>query len=965
MSASIIHDKTGVTLAPDDINEIQMASSTSLSSITSTTSGYDEKKPILKNNADGGALRKRAKKDGANGAHTTYHDFNRMSQIFPRNIGDELRRTLGLWGGVFGPVALAQCSNLFLRTGLVVGQSGLLESIAQFILAYFILAMTILSICAISTNGAVEGGGAYYMISRALGPEFGGSIGFLFFLANVLACGLYIAGFVEGVIDNFGPGGNFIGADQPYLPAEGGWYPYLYQTVVLLLCLIVCIIGGSMFARTSLAILLIVVICILSVMVSMFAVGSSCVTIPTSNKVAYAQSGLNETTNLTLCGNYTGLKPQTFAENTFENYTIDYSQGDIQGKPLSFVAVFAILFSSVTGIMNGANMSGELKDPSKSIPVGTMAATAFTFVTYILLTILTAGSSSRYLLINDYGFLQQINLWPPFVVIGMFATTLSAALGNLIGASRVLEALARDELFWILLRPATISTKGGNPYVAVLMTWILVQAVMLIGSLNAIAPLVSVFFLLSYAATNLSCMALDVASAPNFRPTFKYFSWHTCLLGLIGSIVMTFLINPIFASVAIIICLFLIIVLHFRSLNVSWGSISQALIFHQVRKYLLLLDSRKEHVKYWRPQMLLLVSNPLSCGPLITFVNDIKKSGLYILGHVKVGEIDKMGKDPTLEEYPNWLQLIDILKVKAFVELTVSSSVRSGIHHLIRIAGLGGMKPNTVCLGFHDATTPQDVLFKAAPRKKGLFVNVEDPTDILNRDGFSRLRGLEDRKRLSGQEYVQCIQDVLKMQKNCCLFRHFQNFEKKAVVNSKRKMYIDAWPMNFFKPASVTYFDTSCLFLLQIACILHMVPGWKHNTTLRVFLCVDAREDDTLSIENKLDKLLQQLRILAEVKIIRWEHVTCLLDDNSIVESETDFGSNPDFDYLPEDYVQGMNDLIKENSIDTAVTFCYLPAPPLSKNFFDHYLRQLEILTSDLPPTVLVHGLHPVTSTTL
>uniref|UniRef100_A0A4W3HWC5 Solute carrier family 12 member 9 n=1 Tax=Callorhinchus milii TaxID=7868 RepID=A0A4W3HWC5_CALMI len=837
--------------------------------------------------------------------------------------------------------------------GFVVGQAGLYQAILMFIVAYLIVNMTVLSVCAISTNGALDAGGAYYMISRALGPEFGGSIGVMFFFANVCGSALYILGLVESIVDTFGV---LPGSSENVLP-QGYWYELLYGSGVLLICLLVCLVGASIYAKATFVIFLIVMVVLSTIFISFFAVSPKPI-----NMTIPGQNG-------TIHGYFTGFKLSTLKENLNPKYTADYTTGNM----MSFAAVFAVMFNGCTGIMAGSNMSGDLKNPSYSIPRGTITAVIFTYIIYNILCLMVSCTCDQKLLQYNYGFLKDINIWGPFVTIGIYSSTLSAAMSNLIGASRILYALAKDDIFGKLLLPAKKTSCHGNPWAAVLISSFFVQLVLFSGKLNTIAGIVTIFFLLVYAAVDLACLALEWASAPNFRPTFRYFTWYTCVLGIIGCGIMMFLINPIYASASIAFMLILLVVLHYVSPSSSWGYISQAIIFHQVRKYLLMLDVRKDHVKFWRPQILLMVANPRTSTQLIGFVNDVKKSGLYVLGHVEIGHLDEMPSDPLQAQYDSWLSLVDALNVKSFVSLTLSDSVRHGVQHLLFISGLGGMKPNTLVLGFYDDSVPEDS-FQQLPGFSyggGLSGLAEDESSL--QPLFPPIRAARSPKALTAKEYVAIISDAIKMLKNVCLARHFSQLDRRELLSRKSgQVSIDVWALNPLRPDSAKYVDTCSLFLLQMACILNMVRSWR-GAKLRIFLCVESGHS-TGEHEKKLQQLLGQLRIKASIRTVYWDPVAALhwhkqmpKDDGS-EESGTSTYANTfpsNSMKISDEYLVAVNQMILEQGPDPAVRFLYLPRPPADTSLYLRYLEQLDIMTQNLGPTLLIHGVSAVTSTDL
>ncbi|KAM7443073.1 hypothetical protein ABFA07_008158 [Porites harrisoni] len=865
-----------------------------------------------------------------------------LLRSFPaeREEAESNKKKLSTFFGVVVPVTLSMFSViLFLRLGFVVGQAGLVLSVGMFVVAYFIVGLTALSISAIATNGTVKEGGAYYMISRTLGPEFGGSIGIIFYFANIFASAVYLLGFVEALVNSFGRSvhpGSFLQDDF--------WWHFAYGSIVLFFCLIVCLIGAGMFAKTSFLIYLIVLIAVASSFVSFFIVHEK------KNLHSGADNKRHEHGNFS----YTGWSSKTFNENLWPHFGWDYTTGEHQDVLL----VFGVLFNGVTGIMAGANISGDLKKPGYAIPFGTLAASLFTFVIYILLVFFTSATCSKDLLKNNYNYIQVINKVELLVTIGAFAATLSAALSCLIGASRILQAVAKDDLLGIILRPFSKVQKNGEPLRAVLVSWFFIQIVLLIGNLNNVAVLVSMFFLLSYGVTNMACFALKVASAPNFRPTFRYFSWQSALLGAVLCFLIMFLINYKYAALAVAVMLILFVVISLRAPPTPWGDVSQAVIYHQVRKYLLRLDLRKEHVKYWRPQVLLLVSNPRSSYPLIDFVNDIKKGGLFILGHVQEGDFIEQTVRKQKSDLTTWLNFVECTEIKAFVDLTVTGNIRTGAQNLLMASGLGGMKPNTLVLGFYDHELPTDNFSRGIFRKNRFpWLRAQRKDEILRSVQLQLppLRTHPGQQTLTLKDYVGIIKDAVLMEKNVCIARHFSQLDKNSLG---KEGYIDVWPMNTSMVEEglvLGPYDFTFLLILQLSCILHMVPFWESRTKLRVMQIVetDGNDDQHQTLQKTLARLLAELRIPAEVRMI---HLT----EEALSQTRNADGLAP-----ATNWYRTVNQLIKLHSSEAFVVLTGLPHPPNEENMAHQYIQNISVLSDNLPPVMMVYGTSSVVSTSL
>ncbi|KAF4625260.1 hypothetical protein G7Y89_g12909 [Cudoniella acicularis] len=780
----------------------------------------------------------------------------------PRPVGGSEK--LGMFSGVYVPTCLNVLSILmFLRFGFLLGQAGVLGMMGMLIASYAINLITTFSLSAIASNGTVRGGGAYYLISRSLGPEFGGSIGVVFYLGFVFNTGMNAVGLIDCIKLNFGSvSGNW----SDILP-ESDWHLYLWSTIVLVICTAICLAGSSIFARASNGLLVILLIATLSIPLSTLVVA------PFESR----KLGIE----------YTGLSWTTFRGNMKPQLTRGAAGSQLKGKE-TFQDLFGILFPATGGIFAGASMSGDLKNPSKSIPKGTLYGLGTTFILYTLVIFAMAATITRSSFVRNTNVIQETNISGLVILAGEFASSFFSTLMGFIGSAKLLQALARDHLVPGFSIFGQGTKKGDEPTYAIIMTYIVAQATMLCN-LNQIASFVTMTYLMTFLVMNLACFLLKISSAPNFRPSFHFFNWQTALAGTIVSGTAMFFVDGIYATACVGILIVIFLIIHYASPPKSWGDVSQSLIYHQVRKYLLRL--KQEHVKFWRPQILLFVNNPRRQYKLIQFCNSMKKGGLYILGHVIVTD-DFGGSVPEARrQQAAWTKYIDFSKIKAFVNIAISPGLEWGVRNILLSSGLGGMRPNIAVMGFYNLDELRrkqplidipEMLLRPAGIREALEPKIprrrprRDSKDA-KMEGVLPTDACKTEDMMSVTSYVTVLEDLLlRLQINVAVAKGFQDLEFPHAKGERTKKYIDLWPIqmsaeiaaegNNKQNVLTTNFDTYTL-ILQLGVILNTVPSWKKAYKLRVVVFVEY-ESDVEEERGRVKSLLEKLRIEAEVLVL-------------------------------------------------------------------------------------------------
>ena len=560
-----------------------------------------------------------------------------QAQMTAAPLPGQSKGRFGTFGGVFTPNVLTILGIiLFLRSGWVVGQAGLTNALIIVAIANSISLLTGLSLAAIATNMNVRAGGNYYIISRTLGLEIGGAIGIPLYLSQATSIAFYIIGFTEAL------------QTVTYFQA---FDPRLIATSVALVFAVIAYVGADFAIKIQYFILAVLG----AALISFFGGG--------------------------------------WGEAIAPTWTANYTPG------VTFWIVFAVFFPAVTGIEVGTSMSGDLKDPSRSIPIGTIASILVTAVIYFGAVYWFGTHATVSNLINDNMVMQGISRWPVLILAGVWAATLSSALGSILAAPRTLQAIAKDRVVPKIL--ANTLGSPTEPRVAVLVSAAIAIAVIWAGDLNVVAPIISMFFLNTYGMTNLVAGIEKMVGNPSFRPRFNI-HWSVSILGALGCYGAMFLINPLATVLAIVISYGIYFYLERRSVSRTWGDLRSGIWFALARRALLNLEQHRFHAKNWRPNILVFTGQPHNREELVVMSEWLSMGkGIVSFFQLIVGDVDKLTNQGLRRTARRQIRAyIKDRHMTAFAEADVVNDFYHGALTVAQAHGVSGLEPNTVLMGW-------------------------------------------------------------------------------------------------------------------------------------------------------------------------------------------------------------------------------------------------------------------------
>lgn len=565
---------------------------------------------------------------------------------------------------------------MFMLFGQVTGRAGLTHTIMIVMLANVVSILTSLSLAVIATNAKVGGGGDYFLISRSLGLEMGGAIGTVLYLAQSMSIGFYIVGFTDALIQVSGLGDALLAAADGQavsatlagmtIPAWVFELPLkpIISSMMALLLFGIAWKGSDVGTKVQ----YIILVALILAMSSYFG------------------------------GAYFEFDPGQLQQNWSP------ARPELLGGEYAFWATFAIFFPAITGFTQGVSMSGDLKDPQKSLPLGTFAAVAIAMAVYLILPVFLAGTSTRDQLLNDPGALtmKRHALMPVLVDVGVFAATISSALASMMGAPRILTAMASDRIFpgagWFSKAHAGTS----DPRRAMMLSLVIGVACVWAGDLSTIAQVVTMFFLLSYGALNWATFVEGFSRNPSFRPRFRFSGWRTSLAGAAACGAVMLAIDPLATVVAGAVLIAIYHFLRSRDLEHPTGDVRRGFYVQRIKDYLLKLGERPSDARNWRPVVLAVTESDSDDQPIARFARAVSSTqGVLTLVTVMVGPFEEVVEArKTRKQEIRALAMAQPLD--CFHEVAVGETTAGALRSLLLVHGIGQLRANTLIVPWVD-----------------------------------------------------------------------------------------------------------------------------------------------------------------------------------------------------------------------------------------------------------------------